>query len=261
MIRPASRPASQGMPILAAPLSASSQQNGASAQKEGKPKIKPILTKALTDTLDGRLNWRHEQETRGLELVDTFSARRKDVNIQLKATRPLADKAETPQRLGNWELKLEKSGKRPAILDGGQLHLPQSVSEQTDTADNIIPKLFKTVYDVAAQQFDPLQAKLAGFLDKLTRGEMICSLTRLKPDFRYNLPTGAKIVQVGEGDERLEISRIGNALRIKIHQGKQVERHSELALRNETVKEALNALLEEVFLQRTGKTGKGLASF
>ncbi len=230
--------------------------------KAKKVPIGQVLQNTLAGTLNGRVQWQHSQHKKpGSALVeDVFETTRNGTRIQLTSVRPVNEVAKAIDTLGNWEIKMEKTGKKPAILDGKTLLLPEELPEGTQITENTIPKLFKAVYEDSGQR----HSKLLPWLEKMTerlQARMIPSaVTHIKPDFRYNFPLGAKIFQIGEGNNRIEIAqKIGDKTQFTFHRRGRIHRFSDDILRNPAVKAALENLVEEAMVRQNEPARKKVA--
>ena len=210
--------------------------------------VTAILQGVLQDTMDGKLNWR-QTRAKG---EDTLETERDNVSVTLVAQR--LGKQAVPETLREWEVRLEKDGFKPAILDGKALHLPGVLPNKPE--NDVIPNLFRAVYESAASGCDPLVPFLQTMRNKLADKNIPFQFTQLKPNIKYGLPVGAKILQVGQGAERIEVSKIGDAQRITIHTGGKVYKLTEQAFQNAEFKEALDALVQEALLQQKVKRAK-----
>jgi hypothetical protein len=210
------------------------------------------LHQILRDTMGGRLQWKHSQERQALGVLDVFTTVRQGLEVRIQALRAQAE--QLPSVVHQWMVTLqweERPGrKKQKVLDGQTLALPGKI--QGEPKHNVLGNLFQAVYEQVADCVSAWVPLLNDLSKRLKDGSLHCSKTFIKPDARYGLP-GGTIIQVGEGDRRVEIFLCGLAFPtvtiytpaqkpIKLGQGH---------LHNLAFQEAVNTLISEVKHCRT----------
>lgn len=220
--------------------------------------IAPTLEKFLKDSLSGKLQWKQELRKQGPDQVDTFKAKSGDIRLEMKGIHPATKDFTPPKALRDWEVVLtqDKTGFRKT-LNGQTFYLPEKISAETDLTDQTLPKLFRAAYEAKAEQHSPLVPIVTALAKDLKDGKIGSTSSFIKPSAIYGPPTGIKLIQIGQGERRLEIAKVADQVRFTLHNGGKTVKMTEQILENKELFQALNELVEEANFQRTGKQGLG----
>lgn len=243
----------------------SPQVKAAGSVRRGRPpkvSISETLQGFLGDTVSRRIHWGRQQNRVGDLLVeDTFTASRDGINLELKANRPAADGDGIPSRLVNWVARLSTKGKKDRVLDGPSMILPDAVSETGNFSEMTLPKLFRAAYDAVAVAVSGHVPVIRQLTDKLRDRQIEANYSFIRPSLANPAFGSASILQVGDGGTRVEIAKFGGARQITLRENGETTKLNRPALENPELFGALNELVAEANLQRTGKPGLGLDKF
>lgn len=216
-----------------------------------KLEIGPTLEKALDATLKGKLKWQPLAE--GIKKIgvsqktEGFSAQFGPIKLTWQGA-PQLDRLQNMTAINQWILTLEheKTGEKK-ILDGQTCYLPSRVPNPTDVKENTLPKLVRSIYSASTQQLDAqcdaIVPVLAQIQAALEAGEISSSKTYVKPNLKYGYPVGFQLIQIGKAFPRLELAKVGEEMKLTLHQATGVTKLNQQALKHPKVSETLENLL------------------
>jgi hypothetical protein len=236
---------------------------GANQRSPRKLEIGPTLEKALAATLNGKLQWQpvldknlSSKPMSGFEQrlpaqkTDGISAKLGPVKLTWHGT-PQLDRQMNVTAVNQWTLTLthEKTGEKK-ILDGQTCYLPSRVSADTAVKDNTLPKLVRSIYVASTQQVDAQCDAIVPVLTQihaaLEAGEISSSKTYVKPNLKFGYPIGFQLIQIGKAFPRLELAKVGQDMKLTLHQETGVTKLNQQALNHPKVAETLESLLSLV---------------
>jgi hypothetical protein len=237
-----------------------------SAQKMPEGEAAFTLTGSLqhlaNQAQQGKLSWKQSYQDQGHERLDTFTTEREGLQLELQGKRPLSHLTQPPTMVKDWELSVTHvASQARKQLNGATCYLPNSLSATGDPSVDTIPKLFRAAYESRGKTFDTLVPVFQSLLENLQQGNIKATQTYMRPNPAFGLPTGVKLLQVGQEGTRLEIARVGADLRLTLRHGNKTQKLNDQVLENPEVFTVLNALVAEAHRQETGQTDRGLDQF
>lgn len=236
------------------------------AQKPSEAETAFTLTGALqqlaSQAQQGKLSWKQSYQDQGHERLDTFTTEREGLQLELQGKRPLTHLSQPPAMVKDWELSVTHlPSQARKQLNGATCYLANTLSTTGDPGVDTLPKLFRAAYESRGKTFVTLVPVFQSLLENLQQGNIKATQTYMRPNPAFGLPTGVKLLQVGQEDTRLEIARVGADLRLTLRHGNKTQKLNEQVLENPEVSTLLNALVAEAHRQETGQTDRGLEQF
>ena len=225
-------------------------------QSPEKLSLSGVLQQFLTNTLSKQIQWkRHTQKNKQRGTYEhTLTAQQDDIEMTLTCNHLLHDGTAIPNQITDWSTTLSKSGKKPKILDGKLMHLPDAVKADTLVTVNTLQKLFRAAFEANTEVYN----EFAPLLDQLTEQikqdnpDVSVSSTFIPPSLAYPEMGSASVIQIKTPDLTVEITRFSNQSQVVLRKAAtKTIKLGDKALANPVLSQAVEQLIQTVNLHES----------